>query len=430
MKKLSTKDILVVGFALFAMFFGAGNLIFPPYLGSLSGENWLTSDIGFVITGVGMTLLGVVATARVGGKISDVTHKLGPVVGNLMSFLIIICIGPLLAIPRNAATTHEIAFYGTDFPIMATSLVFFLLVLFFTLRPSKIVDAIGRFLTPALLIILALMIVKGVMSPLGSPLPNEIPTAQSFAHGFTEGYQTMDTMAATVFTGIIVSSIIAKGYKEEQVTKVTILSGLIAIVGLAVVYTGLAYLGASYPTGGVEIDRSALLISIMAGLFGNAGQLILALCISLACLTTAIGLTTASADFFVDMTGGKVSYNAFAIGTAVFSGVFSVLGVDAIVSLSAPILGILYPCLIVLLVLASMDQQIPYPTIYYFGVLGAFLVSFPEGMAGVLGNQGLADFFASLPLAQFGLGWLIPSVVGVVLGYFVGKAKYPESKVS
>lgn len=219
MKKINTKEVLVIGFALFAMFFVTGNLIFPPLLRYTSGSNWITSSLGFVFTGVGMTFLALQATTHAGGEINDVTFKLGPKVGTAISFLVILCIGPLLAIPRTAATTHEIAFFGMNFPIAITSIVFFALTLFFVLKPNKIIDYIGGFLTPALLVILALMIIKGIISPLG-PIPQGTATVgESFANGFKEGYQTMDTLAPMVFTGIVVASIVSKGYMKNKFLK-------------------------------------------------------------------------------------------------------------------------------------------------------------------------------------------------------------------
>lgn len=420
MNKFNLKEVFVIGFALFAMFFGAGNLIFPPLLGYTSGSNWIISSLGFIITGVGMTFLGLQATTLAGGEINDVTHKLGPTVGTMTSFLVILCIGPLLAIPRTAATTHEIAFLGVDFPAAITSFIFFALTLFFVLKPSKMIDYIGGFLTPALLIILALMIAKGIISPLGSiPIVMESP-GHSFSNGFQEGYQTMDTLASMVFTGIVVSSIVNKGHAKEEVPKIALYAGIIAIACLAIVYTGLAYLGASYPGGHPEIERVELLANITHGLFGKMGHLILALAISLACLTTSIGLTSSCAEYFSDLCSNKISYRNFAIGITVFSGLFSILGVDAIVRFAVPILGVLYPCIIVLLIMVLFDQYINSNWVYYLGVLGAFIVSFSEVMGGAFNIEFLQNLPKSLPLVSLGFAWILPAIIGAVLGALLG----------
>lgn len=430
--KINKKDIIVVGFALFAMFFGAGNLIFPPLLGLESGSNWTISSLGFIITGVGMTLLGVVATARAGGSINDITYKIGKVPGTIIGILVVLSIGPLLAIPRTAATTHEIVFYGNNFSPIISAIVFFAVVLFFTLRPSKIIDSIGKVLTPALLIVLFLMIVKGIINPIGEVSQSTKSAADLFSFGFTEGYQTMDTLAAVIFTGLIINSIKNKGYtKKDEIVKVTILSGVIAAVGLALVYFGLSYLGAIFPAEtGLEYERVSLLVQITKKLFGNLGHIILALAIALACLTTAIGLTSSVADYFSNLSNNKISYNALSIAIAVFSGFFAIRGVDSIISISYPLLVILYPIIIVLIVLNLFEDKIKYKSVYVGGVLGAFIVSLVLGIsqAGpLLGLFGIekdltyvSDTLSFLPLSEFGLEWIIPAVICTLIGFIIG----------
>lgn len=428
------KDILIIGFALFSMFFGAGNLIFPPFLGYSSGQNWVIAGIGFVIAAVGLTYLSVLSTTYAGGSLADISQKLGKKPGNLISFLVILFIGPLLAIPRTAATTHEVLSYSYGTPTFATVLVFFSLVLFFCLRENSIIDNLGKFLTPCLLLALFSMIFKGIISPLGVPEVNQANSIEVFTNSFQEGYQTMDLLASVVFTGLIMNSVIAKGYKDKKTTmEITIYSGLLATVLLAIIYLGLSYLGASVSSFDYDhLTRVELLIEISRKLYGQVGNIILSLAMALACLTTAVGLTSSASEYFSGIFK-KISYNSFCIIIAVVGAFFAINGVNDILSISAPMLTVFYPVIIVLVLLNLVDKHIPYQTIYQGAGLGALSVSILQGISGASGLLGLLGIEANLaafnniidllPLAEYGFPWLIPAIIGGIIGYFVGKTK-------
>ena len=235
-------DTLVVGFALFSMFFGAGNLLFPPYLGLVSGESWLTSLGGFVLADVGLALLVLLAVVKGTGKLESVLIRGGKGLANVIGATAVICIGPLLAIPRTAATTYEMGIQpmlNTSGSVVAVivSVVFFGLTLVLTIKPSKVVDIVGKVLTPLLILSLIVLIVLGVLNPIGDISPNVMIENNLFAEGVSQGYLTMDALAAGVFAGVIINAIINKGYNEtsEKVT-LTIKAGVVAAVALAVIY--------------------------------------------------------------------------------------------------------------------------------------------------------------------------------------------------
>lgn len=306
-----TKDTLIVGFALFSMFLGAGNLIFPPFLGLHSGENWLPVLIGFVLTGVGLPLLAVYAVLRSGGTIMTMARHVGRPFGRVLGLVVVLSIGPMFAIPRTAATVFEVGVHPIlpNVNITVSSIVFFALVLVLSINNSKVIDRLGKFLTPFLILTLFSIIVAAIVNPVGTPGAPADP-AYNFAGGFTEGYQTMDGLAATMFAGVALSNIVARGYnnREEQLS-MSIRSGVIAAVLLGLVYCGLTFGGAgctdAFPA---DIERSALLVGMTQGLLGNIGAYCLSAAVTLACLTTAVGLSVTSGQYFNELSGGRLSY--------------------------------------------------------------------------------------------------------------------------
>ncbi len=424
-------DVLWVGFALFAMFFGAGNLIFPPFMGLQGGAHWGFALAGFLITGIGMPLLGIMAAARAGGTVEHLAGRVSPWFAKVFSIVIILAIGPLLAIPRTAATTFEMG-VRPNLPAVSpviSSIVFFALTLFFALNRSTVVEKIGKFLTPFLLLTLALIIVRGIVFPLGQ-LP-ESGLEGPFGKGFREGYQTMDALASVVFAGIVISALAFKGYQgvADQV-KMTSLAGLIAAAGLGLVYGGLMYLGATaaslYPP---EVERTALLIGIARGLLGENGKIALGLAVSLACLTTSIGLTATVGEYFSRLSRGKAGYKAICVATCIFSGIFATVGVTRIVTIAVPLLVLLYPIAIVLVLLTMMGVSATNRAVYAGAVLGAFCTSAFEAMgAAGLPVAAVDRWIAVIPLAQAGFPWVIPAIVGGLAGTVVQRIRRGEAE--
>ena len=351
-KQFKPKDMLVIGAALFAMFFGAGNLIFPPLLGQQTGTSWLIGFLFFFIFDVGLALVAILALINKNEySITGLTGPMGKVPGAVIGAIGALCIGPFLAIPRTAATTYEVG-VAPLFPGFNTwifSAVFFAIVLVLTIRPSKVVDIVGQFLTPVLVIFLLIMIIVGIVNPLG---PIELDsTVNAVKEGTYNGYQTLDVIASMIFIIIIANSARDKGYTDQaSLAGATIRSSVVAAIGLLIIYGGLTYLGAT--TGTLadyqNLDQTTLLVTITKGLFGNTGVILLGIIVLFACWTTAIGLTSAVSEYFVELSGGKLKYKTLVIIIVIFSWVISNAGVSTIIQFSAPLLNLIYPGLLVL----------------------------------------------------------------------------------
>lgn len=343
-----TKNNLAVGFMLFALFLGAGNIIFPPQLGQQAGTEIIPSIIGFLITGVGLPLLGIIAVAINGGDLQIVANRIHPVFSIIFTSVVYLSIGPLFAIPRTGAVTYQIGiapFLSSSeqeswIPLFITSLIFFAICLYLALNPSKLVDRVGKILTPALLIVICLLAIKSFISPLGGiGEPQGVYETKAFSESFVQGYLTMDVLASLVFGIVIVQSLTAKGIvnRAKQVS-ITIYAGIVAALGLAFVYISLTYIGATSPsvTGYLD-DGGSIIAGAAKALYGQAGNIILSLVIILACMTTAIGLISANATFFNKLFP-KLSYKLLAVIFTIFGFLISNFGLAKLISITLPVL--------------------------------------------------------------------------------------------
>lgn len=411
-----SKDVFVIGFAIFAMFFGAGNLIFPPFLGMTGGSNWFLSFLCFIIMDIGLSVLTLLVVTKIGRGAKGITEKLGGKVSVLILALNIICLGPLIALPRTAATAYEFS-VAPFFPAINTtvfSVIFFAIVVLFCLKQSKVIDIIGTFFAPLILAALLFLIIKGIVSPLGA-IELGANAGEAVQDGVNAGYQTMDVMAAMVFSASILLAVKQKGYTSgNKQFKIVSAAGILATVILFVVYGGLAYLGATvsgmYPP---DIDRVQLLIAIVGALLGEQGTVLLGILVCAACLTPAIGLLSSAASFFEKQCGGAISYHVFVIGFAVISCVISNFGITKILALASPILNILYPVLVLLVVMGLFGNYITNHNAYRFAAFGTAAIS----VLSVLEQSfGMEFGMAGLPLYQFGFQWLVPALVCGVIG--------------
>lgn len=420
-------DVLVVGFALFSMFFGAGNLLFPPYLGLVSGESWFTSLGGFVLADVGLALLVLLAVVNGTGKLESVLIRGGKGLANIIGALAVICIGPLLAIPRTAATTYEMGIQpmlntSGNFVAVIFSVIFFGLTLLLTIKPSKVVDIVGKVLTPLLILSLIVLIVLGILNPIGNISPNVMIENNLFAEGVSQGYLTMDALAAGVFAGVIINAIINKGYNEtSEKVNLTIKAGVVAAIALAVIYGGLTYLGATLSTKfGINTPQALLMVEITSALLGNPGKILLCIIVSLACLTTSIGLTSATGEYFSNITNGKVKYETIVVLVCVFSAVVSNFGVGTIIKFSAPILEIVYPVLMNLVLLSLICSRVKNDNIFKISAYTTLVVSLLT-VANRLWE--VVPFMSKLPLASLGFNWILPAIIGAIIGSFIKDKK-------
>lgn len=427
------KDIAVVGFALFSMFFGAGNLLFPPYLGLISGEQWLTSLAGFVLADVGLALLVITTASKCGGELDSVLSRAGNNMAKFVGISSVLCIGPLLAIPRTAATTFEMGLspiigeVDSIAPIIV-SVVFFLLTLILTIRPSKVVDIIGKILTPVLLIALAILIVIGIISPIGEISSNVLIEKNLFAEGVSQGYLTMDALGAAALATVIIGSIGERGYTNpKDKVKITIKAGIVAGIALTLVYGGLTFLGSMLSsTYGVDTPQASLMVVITSSLLGHPGRIVLGIIVTLACLTTSIGLTSASAKYFSSISNDKIKYETVVISICVFSAIVSNFGVSTIIKFSAPVLEIVYPVLIALVVMTLFGDYIKNDNSFKGAAYVTLFISLSSVVSNLFSLTQIKELLNLLPFASIGFNWILPAIVGGVIGNFV-KRKSKES---
>ena len=424
----TVRDIIVVGFALFSMFFGAGNVVFPPYLGMESGPQWLLGFSAYFIADIGLALLGVFALLRVGSS-EAVTLRLGKIPAELLMCAIILCIGPMVAIPRTSATTFEMAI-APNIPGVSPvlfSVLFFALILALCIKESAVVDIVGKVLTPLLLVGLFAIIIKGIVTPLGeiAALPQ---IANAAVTGIKAGYQTMDALAALPFGIIVLQSVTAKGYDSGK-KQFRVVGGAAVLAGvlLLCVYMGLAYLGATVSAQYTsDIGRAQLIMALVEALMGKVGVILFGVVVGLACVTTAIALTSSAAAYFAELCRGKVSYKVFVIAICVFSAVVSNLGLDRIVAVAAPVLDVIYPPTLVLIFISLLAPRLP-DRVSRGAAIGALLTSV---LCALNANGIHIPFMANLPLYDLGLSWLLPAVIfGLAASLLSGRSQTREARV-
>ncbi|SIT75983.1 branched-chain amino acid transport system II carrier protein [Edaphobacillus lindanitolerans] len=432
-EKLPFSSYLVIGVMLFALFFGAGNLIFPAQLGQLAGDQLWPALIGFLITGVGLPFLSVLAIGYSGSRnLQELASRIHPLYGLLFSAVLYLTIGPFFAAPRTGAVAYEIGiipFVGQDagaLPLLLFTFVFFGVTLWLSLNPAKIVDRVGKFLAPGIVVLLLILIGFSVFNPLGGIGEVQAPYANgSFVKGFTEGYNTMDAIAALVFAIIVISAVKGMGVTSRKgILNATFKSGLTAIVLLGVLYIGIAWIGATsvekfglFKTGGPVLSSAA------EHYFGPFGTILMAVVITLACLTTAIGLMTACGEYF-SLIVPKIGYKAWVTIFTVFSFVVANFGLSKIITYSIPVLMFLYPLAISLLLLTFSSRLFHHSRLVYVAATAvAFVIGLIDGLKSLAAsletefgwlNPVIHLFEEYLPLYSDGLGWVVP-VVAVML---------------
>jgi branched-chain amino acid:cation transporter, LIVCS family len=440
-RKLPLKEIIALGFFMFALFLGAGNIIFPPLLGQQAGDSLLSAIIGFLVTGVGLPVLAVFTIARSGGNLDDLSNRVHPSFGKIFPVIIYLTIGPFFGIPRTGTVTYEIGvapFLSNEssMGLFISTFVFFLITFWLALNPAKLVDRVGKVLTPLLLLLIVIISIRGFTSPVG-PIGEAVGKYRegAFFGGFVEGYLTMDAIAALVFGIVVINRVHEMGIKKAaDIRSYTIKAGIIAGLGLSFVYISLSYIGATSVEGvGTQDNGGAILSSVTSLLFGPFGSIILALVITGACLTTSVGLVAACGEY-LSQRFTKLSYPVAVTILCLFSFTMGNLGLSQLISVSIPLLITIYPIAIVLVILALLHSYIPVTRAIYIGaIIGAGLVSIYDGLttAGIE-VAAISAGLAFIPLYSNGLGWLLPSIIGGLLGLFFHNAKIfnwvPSSK--
>ncbi len=413
MKNKQRTDTLVIGFALFSMFFGAGNVIFPPYLGLQAGPQWVLAFGSYFIMDIGLAMVGVLAVVKCGDA-NELLKPLGKIVSVVFFSVLTLCLGPMFAVPRTAATTYEMGLKGTPLDIGPTifAVIFFVVVFLLSIRESAVVDIVGKVLTPVLLLGLMILIVKGLVTPLGN-IAEEPQVENIVSYGVESGYQAMDAMGSLLLTLVIVRSAAQKGYSEQKSrSKVVAAAALIAGGIMFIVYLGLTYLGATVSeTYDLGITRVNLVIAIVHGLLGGGGRVIIAIVIAMACLTTAIALISSASTFFASLINKKGSYEVLVTVFCVFSCFISTMGVESILNFAAPILSIIYPPVLTLIIMGFLPRSPKVAMATRFAFIGALAASIIE-TAG-------ASLTVIPAFAGMGINWIIPALILGLVGAFI-----------
>ncbi|MEH7304600.1 branched-chain amino acid transport system II carrier protein [Neobacillus drentensis] len=448
--KLPFSRYFVIGVMLFALFFGAGNLIFPAALGQNAGSNVWMAITGFLITGIGLPFLGILSMGFSGSKnLEELASRVHPLYGVIFTSLLYLTIGPFFAAPRTGAVAYDIGIapfvsegYG-QIGLFVFTLLFFIVTLWFSLNPAKLVDRVGKILSPAIIVLIFILLVMVIVKPLGSiPAPQAAYANGAFLKGFMEGYNTMDALASLVFGIIVINSIRSMGVTSTSgVLLASAKSGLIATIFLGIIYVGVAYLGATstdafglFDTGGPVLGKAS------SYYFGTFGTVMLSVIILLACLTTSIGLMSACGEYFHTRLP-KVSYKIWVVFFSLVSFVIANFGLSNIINFSIPVLMFLYPLAIALMLLTFLSKLFNHSRIVYVAAISVtFMISIIDGFKTLCDLLGI-EYFGwlahiirfyeqILPFYHNGLGWLIPVLVTILItGIFANVQNFSGVRV-
>ncbi|NAS10891.1 branched-chain amino acid transport system II carrier protein [Poritiphilus flavus] len=412
-----TKTTWVTAFALFSLFFGAGNLILPPQLGFKSGELWWMVAGGFCLSAVLIPILGILAHSRLQGTMYNFAEKVSPVFSVIYCF-IVYAISISLPSPRTASVTHEMAVQPFfELPYIFTSVLYFVMVFIFVMNRSKILDIIGKFLTPAILLVLLLLI--GITLFSSDYIFGDTVFESPFSHGILEGYQTFDAIGAVVVGGVIIVSINLRKEPGNYEAKKRLIAraGWLAGLGLFLVYGGLILTGALlHQEFDEDISRTALLSGISEVQLGNTANLFLSILVALACFTTAVGIVTGTADFIkYRFANSRTAYTVTAVIGCVLGILMGQFNVGYIIAVALPALMFIYPITIVLILLNVLPARWGTPMVFKVVVATTVLFSIPDFLGSIgLGSQmGQLKFW--IPLSEFSMGWVLPAAVAFVL---------------
>lgn len=429
MNSFKKSELLTIGFMMFSIFFGAGNLIFPPALGQAAGTSTPLAMLGFLTTGVGLPLLGITAIALQGGRYLElINSRMYPWFATALLVVLYLCIGPVFAVPRTGAVSFEIGirpFLQEDSLKIGQAVytaLFFGASYYLSLNPNNLIDRVGKMLTPVLLVVLAVLFAKAFLSPLGTILP---PTGNyidaPFTQGFQDGYQTMDLLASVAIGTLVVNAVRMRSVTDNRVIgRICLIAGLITVSLMACVYGSLAYLGAtSTMVLGHSPNGGQLLASAVSIFFSTAGNGLLAAIIILACLTTSCGMLSGGAWFFNQLFKKRISYERLLLFFTFFSFAVSNVGLTQIIALAVPFLVTIYPLVIVFVILSLFDRMISWRKGVYRWALNLTLIfALIDGLnaAGIhfhLLNQLLTAY---LPFYSLTMGWVVPALCGTAIG--------------
>ncbi|WP_409296912.1 branched-chain amino acid transport system II carrier protein [Peribacillus sp. SCS-26] len=426
---MKKRDTFFIGLMLFSMFFGAGNLIFPPVLGAQSGSSFWPAITGFILTGVGLPFAVLLAVSLVKGGAQTIGNRVHPIFSTIFMIIIYLSIGPFLAIPRNANVAYEMGikpYLGANASgqsLFLFTLIFFVLVFVISLNPSYMEKYMGRWITPVLLVSMVALCTTGLISFHSQPgAPQGGYENGAFFKGFLEGYNTMDALASLAFGIVILTAVSQKGVSSrKQLTSYTLKAALVAGSLLALVYVTLGLMGARMPAGDFE-SGTDLLSAASVSLFGSSGTALLGVIFTLACFTTVVGLTTACGQYFSRLLP-KAGYKVIVLAVTLIGLTLSNMGLSQILKVSVPFLVMAYPLTIVLVALTFFSKYFNNSRkVYATAILFTGVFALLDGLGQFGINLGSAGAFnKSLPLASSGLQWVLPAILGALIGLLLEK---------
>jgi len=414
---ITKRNVLVVSFALFSLFFGAGNLILPPQLGFKSGDTWWLVTLGFCLSAVLIPIFGILAHAKLQGTMFDFAKKVSPTFSLIYCYLVY-TISISLPSPRTASVTHEMGIEPLfSSSSLLTSVIYFVLVFIFVINRSKILDLVGKLLTPAIILILICIIAQALFG--FEFIFGQTQFDNPFTNGILEGYQTFDAIGAVVVGGVIIISINLKNDKLPYAQKRSAIAkaGLFSGLGLFLIYTGLVLTGAlMHNEFDSSITRTSLLSGISLKTLGNTANIFLSILVSLACFTTAVGIVTGTADFVKGQF--KNSKNAYLI-TAIIGCLLGIImgqfNVGYIIAVALPALMFIYPITIILILLNVVPNKYASSTVFRVVVLATIVFSIPDFLGSIGFGESIAGFTNWIPLSEFQMGWVLPALVAFIL---------------
>lgn len=429
MTNLRTQDIIALGFMTFALFIGAGNIIFPPIVAQQAGEHVWLAAFGFLITAVGLPVITIMALSRTEGSIAILSSPLGKVASLILTVVCYLSVGPLFATPRTATVSYEIGFssyFGnSSTSLLIYSVIYFAFVTLVSLYPNRLLDTVGHILAPLKIISLAILGIAAFVIPAGF-IPSAIDgyKISPVSEGFVNGYLTMDTLGALVFGIVIIQAIRSRGVSDPKlITKYAIIASLISGVGLTLVYLSLFKLGLGSHEAAPNASNGAVILhAYVQHAFGDLGSLFLTALIFLACMVTAIGLTCACAEYFSSLT--KIPYKTLVFILVLFSLVISNLGLTKLIAVSVPVLSAIYPPAIVVIMLSFFWKYFKHPHLVIAPVTAvSFVFGIIEGIKVTAFADILPEAIQHLPLNAQNLAWLIPSCVVLLIFVVIDKLK-------
>lgn len=433
----------LTGLLLFGIFFGAGNLIFPPALGAQSGSHFWPAIAGFVLSGVGIAIITlIIGTLNPKGYIHEISRKIAPWFAIVYLVALYLSIGPFFAIPRTATVSYEVGIApllgqsSGRLSLFMFTLIYFCLAYLIALYPSKILDSIGRILTPVFAILIVVLVVLGALKYSGHApqVATEAYQASAFGQGFLEGYNTLDALASVAFSVIAVTTLNQLGFtsKKEYIKTIWIV-GIVVAIGFSILYIGLGYLGNHFPIPAEVMASDSnkgvyVLSEATKAIFGPVAQIFLAGMVTVTCFTTTAGLIVSTGEFF-HKAFPKISYKVYATLFTLIGFSIANLGLSAIIAYSLPVLMILYPITItiVLIVIVNKFTQLSKPGMQ-LTIFLVSLVAIADVLASTFKLAGLANIIKYLPFAAQSLPWLLPAVVGIVLSLFLPNKQSAEEE--